>query len=122
MKRTVKIPGSVSLDEALTNLKSHIIMEEKPKTKIQELHDANGTIYALIEHLHSLEVPLGLVYQKLRETTTEIQGAIAKLIDQSVSVQKPVILPPKLHEDDKEGITVTGKNPEIIVEYDTKKK
>jgi len=116
--RKLKTPASLTVDEAGENLKNNLSMEEEPKSKIQELHNANGAIYKLIEHLHSLEVPLGLTFQKLRETTTEIQGAITKLIDQSI--QKPVdIIPVQEKEADA---PKEGKKPEIIVEYDTKKK
>ena len=117
MKRKLKTPGT---DAAIINLKSHL-MEEKPKSQIQLLHDANGKIYDLIEELYELHIPLGLAFQKLRETTTEIQSAITKLIDQNVN--KPIPASKHPQEDGNQNLDVKpNKQPEIIVEYDTRKK
>lgn len=122
-----KFPGTLTVDEAFNNLKNNLCMGEtpnKPKTKIQELHDINGTIYTLIEHLHSLDVPLGLVYQKLRETTTEIQGAITKLLNDEVQESYNAVSKSNELENDIKGTAAFTENKkvDIIVEYETKKR
>jgi hypothetical protein len=68
MKRSIRTPGTLTVDEMMTNLKNNLCMEDIPKSQIQLLHDANGKIYALIEELHGMNIPLGLAFQKLRET------------------------------------------------------
>ncbi|HUX56147.1 MAG TPA: hypothetical protein VMV77_04185 [Bacteroidales bacterium] len=62
--------------------------EKNNQEKIRELHECNSELYKLIDRLKTINVPVGLGFQNLRDATMNIQKAIGALIDQETNTNE----------------------------------